>query len=74
MHETLAFEEAVNGGYASAPVLARVTKIDWASQTHTAAPVALTAVGKGSEAFADNTDLIDVPTTMAELTGVTIGA
>ncbi|MFV0406661.1 MAG: alkaline phosphatase [Propioniciclava sp.] len=61
------------GGYAAAPVLARITKIGWSTQTHTAEPVALTAIGVGSEAFADNTELTDVPNAMAELMGVGIG-
>ncbi|MFV0406660.1 MAG: alkaline phosphatase [Propioniciclava sp.] len=61
------------GGYAAAPVLARITKIGWSTQTHTAEPVALTAIGAGSEAFADSTELADVPQAMAELSRVAIG-
>ncbi|MFV0451153.1 MAG: alkaline phosphatase [Propioniciclava sp.] len=61
------------GGYAAAPVLARETRISWGSQTHTAEPVTLTAIGVGSEAFESSSDLTDVPKAMAELTGVAIG-
>lgn len=61
------------GGYASAPVLSRKTKVAFATQAHTAEPVPLTAIGVGSQKLGECNDLSDVPKVLAELMKVSIG-